>query len=145
MRLRQLLAAAAITLAGSMASSGVLAAPLYPATSAVDGLDVIQVQREDCHESIRRHYLREFGRRVEHYHTGRRCRVVLADEYEDEYGGDYRDDCHRQPERHFLPEFGRSFWHQHTGRSCRVVQMQEYRGRRQGQGCVQMGPFSVCP
>lgn len=143
MRIKHLAAIAGM-IVGLGASTGALAASAPAPGEAIGGLDVIQVQRDDCHESVRRHYLEEYGRRVAHYHRGRSCRAVIVDG--DGGGGGGRDrDCHRDPQRHYLDEYGRRVWHRHVGPRCRVDTLREYREERRDEGCFRAGPVTVCP
>lgn len=174
MMMKHFLGAAALAL-----SMGLPAAQAAPAMSPAspNGIGIFQVQ-EDCHSDVRRHYLREEGRRVEHRHR-RNCRVVLVEPEPEEEARDchsdvqrhripeYRRpvehrhrrncdivivepdeeeevrDCHRDPQRHYLPEYGRSTWHRHAGPRCRVEELRE--SDRRGEGCVKVGPVTVCP
>lgn len=136
MRVRHFVALAGM-IVGLSASAGALAAAAPAPGDAIGGLDVIQVQRDDCHADERRHYLPEYDRRVTHYHRGPNCRAVIAD--------DRPRDCHRDPQRHYLRELGRSAYHRHVGPSCRVETYREFRGERLGRGCSRVGPITICP
>jgi hypothetical protein len=83
MRLQSIVTAAAISLAAISLGGGAQAAPLPAETGAASGIDIIPVQ-EDCHQNVRRHYLPEVGRRVDHFHRGPRCRVELVEEEEED-------------------------------------------------------------
>ena len=141
MRITHILAAAGLALAAALSGAAASAASAPLAADPVGNPGIILVQRDDCHENVRRHYLPEYGRRVEHYHRGRSCRAVIV---EDE-GYDEPRDCHRDPQRHYVRELGRSVWHRHVGPRCRVDTMREYRGDRRDEGCVRAGPVTICP
>ena len=174
MRLQSIASAAAISLAAILLGGGAHAAPLPAEAAAASGMDIIPVQT-DCHRDVRRHYLPEVGRRIEHFHRGPRCRVELVEEDEEE-------DCHANAQAHRLPEYGRRpILHRHRGSNCRVIILEEdededchaeperhslpgygrvwhrhvgrscrveilrERSGASGPGCIRVGPVTVCP
>lgn len=78
-----------------------------------------------CHGYPEFHYSDRYGRRIWHYHFGRRCRDQRADPPRGEHG--YRDS-----RRHSGRE---SRFDHHSGRESR-------HGRRGD--CVRVGPVTVC-
>lgn len=113
-------------------SAAPLSAPAGPQSSAPN----VVVPVGGCHADVRRHYVPEYGRSVNHRHR-RDCRPVRV---EGGGGGGGRD-CHREARRHFVPGIG-SVVHRHVGPDCRVRVLRRYDSG--GRNCVQIGPIRYC-
>jgi hypothetical protein len=117
------------------------AMPQSPARADAGQL-IIKVQ-EDCHETVRRHYLPRYDARVWHYHRQSNCRAVQVDPpEEDDY--DMPRDCHREVRRHYVPDYGRQVTHSHVGASCRIREYERRSDEDEGGNCVQIGPIRYC-
>jgi hypothetical protein len=129
MRLRYLLATAAV----AILSSSAIAAPLSTSGELGGGIAVTPVHGDNCHSSWRTHG----GAYPRHYHDDD-CDIIYDDD-EDDY-----DDCHREVLRHYLPDYGR-VWHRHRGSNCRVQIYEREEGPTPGYGgCIQVGPAVIC-
>ncbi len=129
----------------SVASAAILAVSLAfvvpvgaaPAVNpGVQSPESLVVPARGCHSDIRRHYVPEFGRTVEHRHR-RDCTPVRVDRGP----GHGPRDCHRDARRHYVPGIGRVV-HRHVGPDCRVRVLRRY--DQGGRNCVQIGPIRYC-
>jgi hypothetical protein len=139
MKLIQVLNAAVVALGVGMGQAGAM-----PQTSApADAGDLVIKVQEDCHETVRRHYLPRYDARVWHYHRQSNCRAVVTDPAEeDDY--DMPRDCHREVRRHYVPEYGSQVTHRHVGANCRIREYQRSSEEYEGGSCVQIGPIQYC-
>ena len=118
MRLRQFATAAALA-AGLAALTSTSGATPFPAdTEAAPGNNIVRVH-STCHANVRRHYDPDLDEVVEHLHSGRRCRVELVEDEE--------EDCHANAQSHVVVGINRNrpILHRHRGRNCTVVLLED--------------------
>jgi hypothetical protein len=123
----------AACLAATFGLSPVSAAP-FPDPGALPAEESLVVPVHGCHADVRRGFVNEFGRTVNHRHQ-RNCRPVRVT-------GSSARHCHRDVRQHYERGWGRVV-HRHVGSSCRVQVYRRYDrpGRRD---CVWIGRIRFC-
>ena len=123
----------AACLAAGFGLSPVSAAPFPDPGSQPSGESLV-VPVHGCHADVRRGFVNEFGRTVNHRHQ-RSCRPVRVT------GGSARD-CHRDVRRHWVRGYG-NVLHRHVGPNCRVQVFRRF-DRPGGRDCIWIGRVRFC-